>query len=124
MAPVVPELRSDDDTSNFDEIEQSEDDHHNGTFPVPKAFAANHLPFIGFTYSKDYQLLSGGSSSSRDVPDANGKASGSSSRGRHAVATDELAGSMQKLERELGREKSQRADLENKYRETVALLER
>lgn len=30
----------------------------NNLLQVPKAFAANHLPFVGFTYSRDYQLLS------------------------------------------------------------------
>ena len=54
--PVVPELKGDDDTSNFDDIE-SEDTRDEG-FPVGKAFAGNHLPFVGFTYSSDYKLLS------------------------------------------------------------------
>ncbi|XP_065210146.1 rho-associated protein kinase 1 isoform X2 [Planococcus citri] len=53
--PVTPELRSDDDTSNFDDVENEASEEN---FPVPRAFAGNHLPFIGFTYSKDYQLLS------------------------------------------------------------------
>ena len=52
VPPVVPELSSDVDTSNFDEIEK--DDSPEETFPVPKAFAGNHLPFIGFTYNKDF----------------------------------------------------------------------
>ena len=52
VPPVVPELSSDVDTSNFDEIEK--DDAPEETFPVPKAFAGNHLPFIGFTYNKDF----------------------------------------------------------------------
>jgi len=34
---------------------------------VPKAFAANHLPFVGFTYSRDYQLLSNRESSQNSV---------------------------------------------------------
>lgn len=57
VPPVVPELSSDDDTRNFDDIEKSEvlDD----SFPVPKAFVGNHLPFVGFTYNGDYQLCSG-----------------------------------------------------------------
>ncbi|CAG2122466.1 unnamed protein product, partial [Medioppia subpectinata] len=37
--PVVPELMSDDDTSNFDDIEK--DDTTEESFPVPKAFAGN-----------------------------------------------------------------------------------
>ena len=52
VPPVVPELASDVDTSNFDEIEK--DDSPEETFPIPKAFTGNHLPFIGFTYNKDF----------------------------------------------------------------------
>ena len=53
IAPVIPELFSDTDTSNFDEIERNKGDEE--TFPVPKAFAGNQLPFVGFTYYKDYK---------------------------------------------------------------------
>ncbi len=56
VPPVVPELSGDDDTSNFDDIDK--DDTTEESFPVPKAFAGNNMPFIGFTYSSDYQLLS------------------------------------------------------------------
>ncbi|XP_073942117.1 rho associated coiled-coil containing protein kinase isoform X1 [Choristoneura fumiferana] len=56
VPPVVPELSSDDDTKNFDEIEKS--DALDESFPVPKAFVGNHLPFVGFTYNGDYQLCS------------------------------------------------------------------
>ena len=41
---------SDEDTSNFDDIDK-DDSSSEETFPVPKAFVGNHLPFIGFTYS-------------------------------------------------------------------------
>ena len=51
--PKVPELAGDDDTSNFDDVES--DDTPQEDFPTPKAFAGNHLPFVGFTYSQDYQ---------------------------------------------------------------------
>ncbi|CAG5866138.1 unnamed protein product [Menidia menidia] len=54
-APVVPELSSDIDTSNFDEIEDDKGDVE--TFPTPKAFVGNQLPFVGFTYFKENQLL-------------------------------------------------------------------
>lgn len=56
VPPVVPDLISDDDTRNFDEIERDESPEE--IFPIPKAFAGNHLPFVGFTYTSDYQLLS------------------------------------------------------------------
>ncbi|KAF3844565.1 hypothetical protein F7725_007728 [Dissostichus mawsoni] len=55
VAPVVPELSSDIDTSNFDEIEDDKGDVE--TFPTPKAFVGNQLPFVGFTYFKEDQLL-------------------------------------------------------------------
>ncbi|KAM9323612.1 rho-associated protein kinase 1 isoform 2-T2 [Pholidichthys leucotaenia] len=54
-APVVPELSSDIDTSNFDDIE--EDRGEEETFPIPKAFVGNQLPFVGFTYYRDQHLL-------------------------------------------------------------------
>ena len=53
---MVPELTGDDDTSNFDDIEKDESPEE--TFPIPKAFAGNHLPFIGFTYNRHFQLFS------------------------------------------------------------------
>uniref|UniRef100_A0A3P8VZR4 Rho-associated protein kinase 1 n=1 Tax=Cynoglossus semilaevis TaxID=244447 RepID=A0A3P8VZR4_CYNSE len=53
-APVVPELSSDIDTSNFDDIE--EDRGEEETFPVPKAFVGNQLPFVGFTYYSNHQI--------------------------------------------------------------------
>ena len=48
-------MSGDDDTRNFDDVEN---EAPNEDFPTPKAFAGNHLPFVGFTYCKDYQLLS------------------------------------------------------------------
>ncbi|CAB1340527.1 unnamed protein product [Coregonus sp. 'balchen'] len=58
VAPVVPELSSDIDTSHFDEIEDDKGDVE--TFPTPRAFVGNQLPFVGFTYFKEDQLLRGG----------------------------------------------------------------
>lgn len=66
VPPVVPELSSDDDTRNFDDIEKA--DVLESSFPEPKAFVGNHLPFIGFTYNGDYQLCEGRSKAS-DVVD-------------------------------------------------------
>lgn len=66
IPPVVPELSSDDDTRNFDDIEKSE--ALDESFPVPKAFVGNHLPFVGFTYNGDYQLC-GGRVKAADVVD-------------------------------------------------------
>uniref|UniRef100_A0A6Q2XG13 Rho-associated protein kinase 1 n=1 Tax=Esox lucius TaxID=8010 RepID=A0A6Q2XG13_ESOLU len=53
-APVVPELSSDIDTSNFDDIEEDRGDEE--TFPIPKAFVGNQLPFVGFTYYSSHQI--------------------------------------------------------------------
>ncbi|XP_026526055.1 rho-associated protein kinase 1 [Notechis scutatus] len=56
VAPVVPDLSSDIDTSNFDDLE--EDKGEEETFPIPKAFVGNQLPFVGFTYYNNHQYLS------------------------------------------------------------------
>uniref|UniRef100_A0A8C1STM1 non-specific serine/threonine protein kinase n=1 Tax=Cyprinus carpio TaxID=7962 RepID=A0A8C1STM1_CYPCA len=52
MAPVVPELSSDIDTSNFDD-DIKDDPLGTETFPPPRAFAGNQLPFVGFTYFRE-----------------------------------------------------------------------
>ena len=49
----MPELSDDIDTRHFDEVEK--DRNAEETFPTPKVYAGNHLPFIGFTYNGDYQ---------------------------------------------------------------------
>ncbi|CAH2284911.1 rho-associated kinase 1 [Pelobates cultripes] len=55
VAPVVPDLSSDIDTSNFDDLEEDKADEE--TFPIPKAFVGNQLPFVGFTYYSNRQYL-------------------------------------------------------------------
>uniref|UniRef100_A0A8C8HTB4 Rho-associated protein kinase 1 n=1 Tax=Oncorhynchus tshawytscha TaxID=74940 RepID=A0A8C8HTB4_ONCTS len=67
-APVVPELSSDIDTSNFDEIEEDRGDEE--TFPIPKAFVGNQLPFVGFTYysSHHYSTILNDSEKNKNIP--------------------------------------------------------
>lgn len=56
MAPIVPDLKTDDDSSNFS---MAEDDkkHEQGTFEPATSFEGNHLCFAGFSYCREYQLL-------------------------------------------------------------------
>lgn len=56
VPPVVPELKSDDDTSHFDDIDIKEPDPADN-FQIPKSFAGNQLPFVGFTYSNELGLV-------------------------------------------------------------------
>lgn len=53
VPPITPELSGDDDTRYFEAPEENKPQEE--SFPTLKAFAGNHLPFVGFTYSKDYQ---------------------------------------------------------------------
>ncbi|KAG9478987.1 hypothetical protein GDO78_012583 [Eleutherodactylus coqui] len=64
VAPVVPDLTSDIDTSNFDDLEDDKGEEE--TFPMPKAFVGNQLPFVGFTYYSNRQYLSDPASSADD----------------------------------------------------------
>uniref|UniRef100_A0A8C1U8T3 non-specific serine/threonine protein kinase n=1 Tax=Cyprinus carpio TaxID=7962 RepID=A0A8C1U8T3_CYPCA len=56
MAPVVPELSSDIDTSNFDD-DIKDDPLGTETFAPPRAFTGNQLPFVGFTYFREDQTV-------------------------------------------------------------------
>ncbi|EYC16637.1 hypothetical protein Y032_0033g2760 [Ancylostoma ceylanicum] len=48
--PVIPELKGDDDTTHFEDIEAKPLQE---SFQLPKTFIGNQLPFIGFTYSNE-----------------------------------------------------------------------
>ncbi|XP_059373283.1 rho-associated protein kinase 2-like isoform X2 [Carassius carassius] len=110
-APVVPELISDIDTSNFDEIE--EDKGEVETFPTPKAFVGNQLPFVGFTYFKEDQLLN---------------AVNSSAMKKDPVSKTEDSLALQKkinsLEEQLNNEMQTKEELEQKYRSNCSRLEK
>lgn len=58
VPPVIPDLKSDDDTSNFEDANQNEGNLEETSFPIPKAFAGDQLPFVGFTYSAHSQYFS------------------------------------------------------------------
>jgi hypothetical protein len=45
---------SEEDTSNFEDMDKDESSAEE-TFPMPKAFVGNHLPFVGFTYSNQFK---------------------------------------------------------------------
>uniref|UniRef100_A0A8C0KZL8 Rho-associated protein kinase 1 n=1 Tax=Canis lupus dingo TaxID=286419 RepID=A0A8C0KZL8_CANLU len=53
---TISKLLSDIDTSNFDDLEEDKGDEE--TFPIPKAFVGNQLPFVGFTYYSNRRYLS------------------------------------------------------------------
>uniref|UniRef100_A0A673GMS4 non-specific serine/threonine protein kinase n=1 Tax=Sinocyclocheilus rhinocerous TaxID=307959 RepID=A0A673GMS4_9TELE len=103
-APVVPELSSDIDTSNFDEIE--EDKGELETFPTSKAFVGNQLPFVGFTYFKEDQL-----------PDV------FLCRLLNAVNSS-LQKKLHSLEEQLNNEMQAKDELEQKYRSNCSRLEK
>ncbi|CAB3407058.1 unnamed protein product [Caenorhabditis bovis] len=54
--PIIPTLRSDDDTTHFEDIETRDRDPTE-VFQLSKTFNGNQLPFIGFTYSNEYSPL-------------------------------------------------------------------
>ncbi|XP_042225183.1 rho-associated protein kinase 2-like isoform X3 [Homarus americanus] len=116
VPPVVPDLTSDDDTSNFDEVEN--EDTPEESFPNPKAFVGNHLPFVGFTYSKDYRLLS-----TIDKPD--GK------RNLNTLIWDllktndgtDVSNQIAVLSAEVEHQRSQAEELDSKYRVTLSQLD-
>uniref|UniRef100_UPI00398F5178 rho-associated protein kinase 2-like isoform X2 n=2 Tax=Pristiophorus japonicus TaxID=55135 RepID=UPI00398F5178 len=111
-APVVPELSSDIDTSNFDDIEDDKGEVE--TFPTPKAFAGNQLPFVGFTYFRDSQLLSDSPASYKEnEPNLPSK-----------IESAKLQKKLHQLEEQLNNEMQAKDEMEQKYRTTSSRLEK
>ncbi|XP_078675705.1 rho-associated protein kinase 1-like isoform X7 [Branchiostoma floridae x Branchiostoma belcheri] len=128
VPPVVPELRGDDDTSNFDDIE--DDKGEDETFPTPKIFAGNHLPFIGFTFIKDSpcylytlsQVFQVGLRPDNRIEEGGrmvNQVSSSSSK-----QNEELVQRIHELEEQLNMEMTAKDEMEHKYRNTSTKLEK
>lgn len=112
-APVVPELSSDIDSSNFDDIE---DDKGNvETFPIPKAFSGNQLPFIGFTYYRENLLL---------TDPSKGREEQNASIRPTKEESAELQKALQKLEEKLQNEIQAKDEFEHKYRSVNSRMEK
>lgn len=109
VPPVVPELTSDDDTRNFEDIEEESSDSKEEVFPTSTAFAGNHLPFIGFTYTGDYQMLSSGT---QDIVDT--KTNNARIHNHHHRPSN--SAEIMKLEAMLQRERSTAEMLEKQER--------
>ncbi|KAM8847516.1 rho-associated protein kinase 2-like isoform 3-T3 [Synchiropus picturatus] len=119
VAPVVPELNSDIDTSNFDDIENEKGNIE--TFPPPKAFVGNQLPFIGFTYFKDDQLLNGSKGCSEEDSEdrKNNSEEESCSKGKQ-----ELQKQVDHLEEQLDHEMQAKDELEQKCKNATNRLDK
>ncbi|XP_061563390.1 rho-associated protein kinase 2-like isoform X2 [Cololabis saira] len=120
VAPVVPELQSDIDTSNFDDIEEDKGDAE--TFPPPKAFVGNQLPFIGFTYFKENQLLKKNSSSS--VEDSDGCEESSEDKENSLDGKKEQQKKLHQLEEQLNHEMQAKDELEQKCKNATHRLDK
>ncbi|KAG5276673.1 hypothetical protein AALO_G00108410 [Alosa alosa] len=119
VAPVVPELNSDIDTSNFDDIEDEKRDVE--TFPTPRAFAGNQLPFVGFTYFKEDQLLSADSTFSSDELEDSCEKDQISEKKKNS---EDLLKKLNKLEEQLNHEMQAKDGLELKCRQANSRLEK
>nr|XP_014436793.1 rho-associated protein kinase 2 isoform X2 [Pelodiscus sinensis] len=115
-APVVPELSSDIDSSNFDDIEDDKGDVE--TFPIPKAFVGNQLPFIGFTYYRENLLLSDSPQSCRE------NESMQSRKNEDSKEFAQFQKKLSKLEEQLSNEIQAKDELEQKCRSVNARLEK
>ena len=116
VAPVVPDLVSEEDTSNFDDMDK-DDSSSEETFPVPKAFVGNHLPFVGFTYTCHLNEENGVSNDLLDTSSAS-KTAAKSANNDEANNLDqeiqELLLRITDLEQKIKNEKSNSIDLESK----------
>ncbi|XP_071323566.1 rho-associated protein kinase 2-like isoform X2 [Trachinotus anak] len=120
VAPVVPELSSDIDTTNFDDIEVDKGDAE--TFPPPRAFVGNQLPFIGFTYFKEDQLLKGSKSGSlENIEDCK---ENSEDKEYCSDSKKELQKKLHQLEDQLDHEMQAKDELEQKCKNATNRLDK
>ncbi|XP_074541299.1 rho-associated protein kinase 2-like [Halichoeres trimaculatus] len=120
VAPVVPELSGDIDTSNFDDIE--EDKKNAETFPPPKAFVGNQLPFIGFTYFKEDQLLKADKNSSEE--DSEESKESSEDKEKFSESKKELQKKLHQLEEKLDDEMQAKNELDQKCKNATNRLDK
>ncbi|XP_066532588.1 rho-associated protein kinase 2b [Hoplias malabaricus] len=114
MAPVVPELNSDIDTRNFDDIEDEKGDVE--TFPPPRAFVGNQLPFVGFTYFRENQLMNDRNSSAEDDSDNEINSPSKKERQLNCSESDDLQKKLSKLEEKIKNEMQTKDELESRCR--------
>uniref|UniRef100_A0A672IGJ3 Rho-associated protein kinase 2 n=2 Tax=Salarias fasciatus TaxID=181472 RepID=A0A672IGJ3_SALFA len=121
VAPVVPELHSDIDTSNFDNIEVEKGNAE--TFPPPRAFVGNQLPFIGFTYFKEDQLLKARITSSAEDSDDSEDNSKDKENSSHNKK-DQLQKKLHQLQEQLDHEMQAKEELEQKCKNATNRLDK
>ncbi|XP_045880902.1 rho-associated protein kinase 1 isoform X3 [Meles meles] len=110
VAPVVPDLSSDIDTSNFDDLEEDKGDEE--TFPIPKAFVGNQLPFVGFTYYSNRRYLSSANpNDNRSSPNVD-------------KSLENLQKTIYKLEEQLHNEMQLKDEMEQKCRTSKIKLDK
>ncbi|XP_028460652.1 rho-associated protein kinase 2 isoform X1 [Perca flavescens] len=119
VAPVVPELNGDIDTSNFDDIE--DDKGAAETFSPPKAFVGNQLPFVGFTYFKEDQLLKGNNCS---VEDSESSKEHSEDKDYCSDSKKELQKKLHQLEEQVDHEMQAKDELEHKCKVATNRLDK
>ncbi|KAE8286770.1 Rho-associated protein kinase 2 [Larimichthys crocea] len=120
VAPVVPELNGDIDTSNFDDIEDDKGDVE--TFPPPRAFVGNQLPFVGFTYFKEDQLLK--LNNNRSVEDSEDSKEKSEDKEYCSDSNKELQKKLHQLEEHLDHEMQAKDELEHKHKHATNRLDK
>ncbi|KAK7940146.1 hypothetical protein WMY93_003472 [Mugilogobius chulae] len=123
VAPVVPELNSDIDTSNFDNFEDERREVE--TFPPPKAFTGNQLPFIGFTFFKEDQLLNQGKVCEEELENCKDHVEEKKKeKERKADKNSELQKKVQDLEEKLDHEMQAKDELEQKCKNATNRLDK
>lgn len=121
VPPVVPELASDDDYSHFDDI--PDPDSGEEFFPTPKAFAGNHLPFIGFSYSESVEW---GNFQGKSGSDGMVRMDGSSSGGGNDSHSKLEAANrrIRDLEEQVSLEMQAKDEVDHNYRVVSTKLEK